>query len=114
MEIQVEKLDGGITNVVLRGRLDSAGVGGVEHLFKAIADSDRAIVVDLSQTDFLSSLGVRLLMSGARALRNKGGKLVLLSPNENVQSVLDLIGMEQFIPVVFDRPAAIAAVQGAR
>jgi anti-sigma B factor antagonist len=111
MEIYVEELDGGITNVVLRGRLDTASVGGIEAQFKAVVETKRAVVVDLSQTDYLSSLGVRLLMSGARAVHNKGGKLVLLSPKESVRAVLGIVGIEKFIPVVFDRSAAAAVIK---
>ena len=70
----------------------------------------RAIVVDLSQVNFLTSRGIRV---GVRrqAMTNKGGKIVLSSPNEWVQFVLQSAEIEQFIPVVFDRSAAIAAVR---
>jgi len=109
MEMHVEELDGGITNVVLRGRLDTAHVGDIEARFKAVVETKLAVVVDLSETDYLSSLGVRLLLSGARVVHNKGGKLVLLSPQDNVRAVLGIAGVEQFIPVVFNRSAAAAA-----
>jgi anti-anti-sigma regulatory factor len=39
-------------------------------------------VVDLSQVNFLTSLAIRMLVLGARAVANNGGKLVLSSPNE--------------------------------
>jgi anti-sigma B factor antagonist len=86
----------------------TASVGEFEDQFKAVAETKRAVVVDLSETNYLSSLGVRLLMSGARAVHNKGGKLVLLSPKENVRAVLGIVGIEQIIPIVFDRSAAAA------
>jgi anti-sigma B factor antagonist len=111
MDMQVEELDGGVTNVMLRGRLDTVGAGAIDLKFSAVAGSKRAIVVDLSGIDFLASLGIRVLVMGAKAVRNKGGKLVLLSPDENVHSVLTTAGIEQLIPILFDRPAAIAAVQ---
>lgn len=107
----MEELEGEITNIILRGRLDTARVGGIEAKFKAVVETKRAIVVDLSETDYLSSLGVRLLLSGARAVHNKGGKLVLLSPKDNVRAVLGIVGIERFIPVVFDRSAAAAAIK---
>jgi anti-sigma B factor antagonist len=86
MDMQVEELDGGVTNVMLRGRLDTVGAGAIDLKFSAVAGSKRAIVVDLSGIDFLASLGIRVLVMGAKAVRNKGGKLVLLSPDENVPS----------------------------
>lgn len=111
MDMQIEETDGGITNVVLRGRLDTAGA--IDLKFNTVVGARRAIVVDLSAVDFLSSLGIRLLVIGAKAVKNKGGKLVLLSPTENVLAVLNAVAIEQLIPVMFDRGAAIAAVRPA-
>jgi len=111
MEMDVEELEGGVTTVVLRGRLNGAGVEAVDARFKEVAGSKRAIVVDLSQVSFLTSLAIRMLVLGARAVANRGGKLVLSSPSEGVTSVLQAADIEQFIPLVFDRSAAIAAVR---
>jgi len=65
--MQVEELDGGVTNVVLRGRLHSVGAEAIEGPFNAVAGAKRAIVVDLSQVIFLTSRGIRMLVLGARA-----------------------------------------------
>jgi anti-anti-sigma factor len=111
MEMDVEELEGGVTNVVLRGRLDSAGVEAIDAQFKEVAGSKRAIVVDLSQVNFLTSIAIRMLVLGARAVTNRGGKLVLSSPSDWVSFVLQAAEIEQFIPVVFEHSAAIAAVR---
>ena len=113
MDMQIEDTDGGITNVVLRGRLDTAGAGAIDLKFNAVAGAKRAIVIDLSAVDFLTSLGIRLLVIGAKAVKKKGGKLVLFAPTEHVLSVLNAAGIEQLIPVMFDRSEAIAAVRPA-
>ena len=51
-----------------------------------------------------------MLVLGAKVVTNKGGKIVLSSPNGRVQFVLETPEIDQFIPVLFDRSAAIAAV----
>src|SRR5262249_29983278 len=107
MEMDVEELEGGVTNVVLRGRLDSAGVAAIDARFKEVAGSKRAIVVDLSQVNFLTSIAIRMLVLGARAVANRGGKLVLSSPREWASFGLQAAEIKQFIPVVLDRSAAI-------
>jgi anti-anti-sigma regulatory factor len=48
---------------------------------------------------------------GAKTIARKGGKLVILSPDENVHAVLKTAGIEQLIPIMFDRSAAIEAVR---
>ena len=111
MKMDVEELEGGVTIVVLRGRLGSAGVEAIDARFKEVAGSKRAIVVDLSQVNFLTSIAIRMLVLGARAVANRGGKLVLASPSEWASFVLQAAEIEQLIPVVFNRSAAIAAVR---
>jgi anti-sigma B factor antagonist len=111
MDMDVEEIDGGITNVVLRGRLDTAGAGAIDLKFNVIAGAKRAVIVDLSNVAFMASLGIRLLVMGAKSITRKGGKLVILSPDENVLAVLRTAGIEQLMPIMFDRGAAIEAVR---
>ena len=111
MDMDVQEIDGDVTNVVLRGRLDTAGAGAIDLKFNVVAGAKRAVIVDLSGVDFLASLGIRLLVIGAKAVKNKGGKLVILSPDANVLGVLKTSGVDQMMPILFDRNDAIAAVR---
>ena len=110
MEMLVEDTDRGVTNVILRGRLDTAGANSIDLRFNAVAGAKRAVVVDLSNVNLLTSLGIRVLLLGARAVKSKGGKLVLLSPDANVRAVLEAAMTDTMIPIFDDRNAAIAAV----
>jgi anti-anti-sigma factor len=110
MEMLVEEIPGNVAHVKLRGRLDTAGADSIDLKFNAIAGSRRAIIVDLSEVDFLASLGIRVLLLGARAVKNKGGKLVILSPGENVTTVLKTARTDTLIPIYADRDAALNAV----
>jgi anti-sigma B factor antagonist len=110
MEMEVEEADGGVALVILRGRLDTVGANAIDLKFYAVAGVRRAIVVDLSAVDFLASLGIRVLVLGARAVKNKGGKLVILSPNDGVRGVLSAAHTDTLIPIFPDRAAAVAAV----
>jgi anti-anti-sigma factor len=71
----------------------------------------RAVIVDLSDVDYVASLANRFLLSGAKAVKGNGGKLVILSPEEYVYEVLKIAGIDQIMPILFDRSEAIAAVR---
>jgi hypothetical protein len=43
--MQVEELEGGVTNLVLRGRLDNVGAEAIEGPFNAAVGAKRAIVL---------------------------------------------------------------------
>jgi anti-sigma B factor antagonist len=110
MEMQVEEAEGGVAFVILRGHLDTVGANAIDLKFNAVAGARRAIVVDMSQVDFLASLGIRVLVLGARAVKSKGGKIAILSPNEGVRSTLSAARTDALIPIFPDCDAAVAAV----
>jgi anti-anti-sigma factor len=110
MDMVVDELDGAVTNVVLRGRLDALGAEAIDLRMSVIAGAKRAVVIDLSEVDFLASMGIRVLLTTAKAVQRKGGRLALISPEGNVLMVLKTAGMESLIPIFHERDAAIAAV----
>lgn len=110
MEMKVEELDGGVTKVTLSGRLDTTGAGQIDLKFSTIAGARRSIIVDMSGVSFLASLGIRVLLIGAKAAASKGGKMVLLSPDPNVVAVLKSARIDTLIPLINDWDEAVAAV----
>jgi anti-sigma B factor antagonist len=110
LDMAVEELGSGGTKVALRGRFDTTGAILIEMPFNAITQEKRAIVVDLSGVNFLSSYGIRVLLVGAKTVKGKGGKLAILCPAGNVAKVLEVAGASTLIPVFSTEDAALAAV----
>lgn len=100
MKLEAVDLEGGITKVSLAGRLDIDGVLAIDQELNAIAERKNHIVVDLSEVTFLASLGIRTLVTGAKATAANGGKLVLLSPQPNVEKVLRATNVDRVMPIV--------------
>jgi len=110
MEMNIDELPGGVTLVVLRGRLDVAGASAIELKFNATAGARKAVVVDLSGVPFIASMGMRLLLLVGKTMAARGGKMALLSPLPEVAAVLRTAGIDSIIPICTGRDAAIAAV----
>src|SRR3569623_3674323 len=99
MEMQTSSV-GDVTKVSLTGRLDTAGVSRIERTFAAeIVPLGGPAIVDLGQIAFLASLGVRMLISTARALAGKGGKLALYGANAAVMEIIETTSLNDLIPV---------------
>jgi anti-sigma B factor antagonist len=111
MAMTTEELTGGITKVVLDGRLDIDGALAVDGPMNAIAGSKNAVLVDLRAVSFLGSMGLRSLVAPARAIKSRGGKMVLLGPNEFVDKVLKASGINTIIPIHYELQSALAALQ---
>ncbi len=91
-----------ITKISLSGRLDIDGALKIDDEFMDIAKQKKFLVVDLSEVSFLASLGMRTLVSGAKASWENGGRLVLLTPQENVEKALRAAAIDTIIPIVRD------------
>jgi anti-anti-sigma factor len=111
MDVQATEVDG-ITKVVLSGRLDTSGASMIDLRFTAmVAGPGQPTVVDLTGVSFLASLGVRLLISTARALSRKGAAIAMFGASEAVLEIIETTALDQIIPVVPSEADAIALVR---
>ncbi len=108
MKMDVISAENGITKLVLTGSMNIQGALDVEPQFNEIVKTTDKIIVDLKDVSFLTSLGMRVLVMSARALREKGGKLVLANPQTEVERVMKIAGIDTVIDIAPDLSAAIA------
>jgi len=114
MEMHIEKLEGDIVRVSLIGRMDYAGATEIDTRFTELAGSEKFVLADLSKVTFLASMGIRTLIMAAKALKARGGKLVLFSPETMVAKVLKTSGTDILIPVYYDLTLACNVLQPSR
>ncbi len=109
MRFEVVEINGTANKLVLSGRLDSATVGAVETPFTAaVAASGRSALLDLRELDFLSSLGIRLLLSAARVVTRRGGVVVLFGAQPMVAEVLEAMALDAVLPHVATEEEALS------
>src|SRR5215475_2616804 len=72
MNLAISELDNGITKVSLEGRFDVDGALKIDSQFNKIAEEKKNVLVDLSDVTFIASLGLRTLITGAKATAKKG------------------------------------------
>ncbi len=100
MELQYSELENGIRLIKLLGRLDIIGAGQIETKFAGYCAGDKAhVIVDLSEVNFLASIGIRLITLTAKSLASRGGKMILLKPMPEVHNVLEITGIPSMVPV---------------
>lgn len=59
----------------------------------------RQLVFDLKDLAFLSSSGIRVILTVARDAKSQGGRLILCGLSEVVQDVIHASGLDQIVPV---------------
>lgn len=106
--ISYEDLSDTQRRVVLTGRLDMLGMEEIALKFTSLtAAKPRRVIVDLTGVTFLASIGIRSIINSARALDQKGGKMVLLlGDNETVRATLEATGIGAVIPLLSEETEA--------
>lgn len=101
MSISFSDVGENLRKIVITGRLDIPGTDSVAAKFEALtAEPKKAVVVDLSSLSFLASIGIRSLITSAKAVQQRGGKMVLVvGDNSSVAMSLEATGLDDLIPM---------------
>lgn len=101
--LEVQQLANNIKQVKIIGRLDIQGTSSLETaLTTQAAGKKEKVIIDLSELDFLASIGMRLLLITAKGQSKRGGKVVLLNPKPLVKETLVTAGINLLIPIYND------------
>jgi anti-anti-sigma factor len=107
MDVEVKTV-GDIQVLVVMKRFDAYTAGPVEAtLNKLIAEGARKVVCDFSQTEYLASAGLRVLITATRNLQRVNGKLVLCSVKPYVLEVFDISGLKKIFKMYDSVDAAL-------
>lgn len=99
MNIQEAK-KGNVNVLGVEGRLDSVTSQDFENrLCKLIGAGEVFIALDCSKLDYVSSAGLRAILSTAKRAKQAKGKLTLGSPSQQVNEILDIAGFASILPI---------------
>lgn len=91
MDIKVKK-ENGNTEISLNTRLDSSTAPQFDEVLqKEIQDVQNSLYINLKNVDFVSSIGLRVLVSAYKALNGK--QMIIKDANSSVIEVLKLSGL---------------------
>ena len=97
--MNIEKnLEGTTLTLALEGRLDTTTSPDLEEALAASLDGATALVFDFAKLDYLSSAGLRVLLSAQKRM-NKQGSMKLVHVNDAVKEVFDITGFADFLTV---------------
>jgi len=110
MQLSFEHPEPQILQVILDGRLDIIGANEIDMRFNTtVSSSQEPVLIDLDKTSFMSSIGIRLLLGAAQALKRKDIYCAIVRPQKPVKEALRLSGLDQAIPVFDTLEAGIEA-----
>ena len=93
-----KKQDGKHLEIALTGRLDTMTAPELEKELNASLDAANALTLDMTNLEYVSSAGLRVLLSAHKAMSAKGGMKVT-HVNEIVREVFDVTGFSDILTV---------------
>ncbi len=99
MEI-TQKEDNGIVFITIKGRLDADSSVEAEKIVKDVLKGQtNRLLFNLGALEYLSSAGLRIILSASKEMGRKEGKIVLCSLNEFVKEIFEVSGFQSLIPI---------------
>ncbi len=96
--------------VTVSGRIDtSTSTEFEEALEDLIEKGQKNLVMDFGAVDFLSSSGLRVLVTIRKKLHKAGGNIVLATPSERAADSFEIAGLDKLFPSYPDRESAVGA-----
>lgn len=91
-------MNGTTLNVSLEGRLDTTTAPELEQALKDSLDAADELTMDFSKLDYISSAGLRVLLSAHKAMSKKGGMKVV-NVNEIIKEVFEVTGFADILTI---------------
>jgi anti-sigma B factor antagonist len=108
--IRSETVDDEVAIVSVTGYLDFDAAPALKHgLVDCIEAGTGHLVVDLTETGFIDSTAIGVLVGALKRLEESGGSLVVVCTNENVKSIFELVGLDEVINLHRSRDDAVSA-----
>ena len=93
-----KNLNGSTLTVALEGRLDTTTAPELEQALKESLDGANELTMDFAKLDYISSAGLRVLLSAHKAMSKKGGMKVV-NVNDVVSEVFDVTGFADILTI---------------
>jgi anti-anti-sigma factor len=116
-ELQDEELEG-VRVIAISGELDLSTAPRLEEPLEATTGADTALLIDLSECEFIDSTGIALIvrawqrMGGGNGDSGASGRFALCGLGDQVRRLLEVSGLDTSLPTHGSRDEALAALRG--
>lgn len=93
-----KKQNGSSLTIAVQGRLDTTTAPDLEKEIKSSLDGVTELIMDFEKLDYISSAGLRVLLSAHKAM-SKQGAMKVTNVNEMVMEVFEVTGFSDILTI---------------
>jgi anti-sigma B factor antagonist len=111
-DIKTERLDGDGYVIALAGEVDLYTAPEFkQQLLDVIAQGGKHVVVDFTDTTFIDSTTLGVLVGGVKRLRTSDGQLSLVCSDRNITKIFEITGLDRVFTIYPTREEAVSSLQ---
>ena len=84
--------------LALEGRLDTVTAPQLESELKASLEGVKALTMDLAKLEYISSAGLRVLLSAQKQM-NKQGEMKVINAGETIMEIFEVTGFSDILTI---------------
>jgi anti-sigma B factor antagonist len=108
-DIKTEQLGDGTALISLAGEVDLYTAPEFkQQLLEVIGQGAKTVLVDLTDTTFIDSTTLGVLVGGVKRLRPNGGQLALVCDDRNITKIFEITGLDRVFTIYPNREDALA------
>jgi anti-anti-sigma factor len=93
-----ESESGGVYRIVAKGRVDSNSADSLLFtLENALKKEHKTIILNMLQVEYLSSVGIRVILKIYKQAKDSGGDFKIEKPSEIVKNVLGMVALNEMV-----------------
>ncbi len=97
--LRIEKtMEDGNAAFALEGRLDTVTAPELEQALKEVLDDAGELTLDFGKLDYISSAGLRVLLSAQKQMRQKGS-MKLTHVSETIMEIFEVTGFSEILTI---------------
>ena len=107
-DIKSEQVNDEVYVIALSGEVDLYTAPEFkQQLLEVIGQGGKHVVVDFTDTTFIDSTTLGVLVGGVKRLRPGGGQLSLVCSDRNITKIFEITGLNKVFPIYETRPEAL-------
>lgn len=97
--MEIKKVtNNGTLNVTISGRVDTTTAPALEQELKASYDGCNALVIDFANVEYISSAGLRVLLSAQKVMCKKDG-MKLINVSSDIMEIFEVTGFSDILTI---------------
>lgn len=95
----IKNINGEQTILVIKGRLDTTTAPELEVVLNEIVPNAKTLYFDFSELEYLSSAGLRLILSTQKSISANAGSLIIKNVNDTIMEVFEMTGFSSILTI---------------